>query len=58
MVIYDGMSNGDVENVVFLHSKNKVMRELHKSVHKTIENKEYDWKIARVSTDGELEFED
>ena len=58
LVIYDGMSDGDVENVVFLHSKNKAMQELHKSVHKTVENKDYDWKVVRVSTDGELEFED
>ena len=57
-VVYNGMENGNVEDVVFLHSKNKIMEELHKSIHKTIENKQYDWKVARVSKDGELEFED
>ena len=47
-----------MKDVIFLHSKNKAMRELHKSVHKTVKNKEYDWKVARISMDGELEFED
>ena len=58
LVIYDGMSDGDVKDVIFLHSKNKAMRELHKSVHNAVENKEYDWKVVRISMDGELEFED
>ena len=58
LVVYDGMSDGDVKDVIFLHSKNKAMRELHKSVHNVVENKEYDWKVVRISMDGKLEFED
>ena len=58
LVVYDGMSDGDVKDVIFLHSKNKAMQELHKSIHNAVENKEYDWKVVRISMDGKLEFED
>ena len=59
-VIYDGMEKGVIDNVIFLHNKNKnsKMRELHKSIHTTVENEEYDWKVARISRDGNLEIED
>ena len=34
------------------------MRELHKSIHATVEKEEYDWKVARISLDGGLEIEE
>ena len=35
------------------------LAQLHKSIHDTIENKKYDWKVARISKDdGKLEIED
>ena len=59
-VIYDGMEKGSIDNVIFLHNKNKnsKMRELHKSIHATVEKEEYDWKVARISLDGALEIEE
>ena len=59
-VIYDGMEKGAIDNVIFLHNKNQnsKMRELHKSIHTTVENEEYDWKVARISREGSLEIED
>ena len=59
-VIYDGMEKGSIDNVIFLHNKNKNsrMRELHKSIHSTVEKEEYDWKVARISLDGGLEIEE
>ena len=59
-VIYDGMEKGSIDNVIFLHNKNKNsrMRELHKSIHATVEKEEYDWKVARISLDGALEIEE
>ena len=59
-VIYDGMEKGAIDNVIFLHNKNKnaKMNELHKSIHTTVENEEYDWKVARISREGSLEIED
>ena len=59
-VIYDGMEKGAIDNVIFLHNKNKnpKMSELHKSIHTTVENEKYDWKVARISREGSLEIED
>ena len=58
-IIYDGMENGSVENVILLHQRNEKLAQLHKSIHDTIENKKYDWKVARISKDdGKLEIED
>ena len=59
-VIYDGMEKGAIDNVIFLHNKNKnaKMNELHKSIHTTVENEEYDWKVARISREGSLEIKD
>ena len=60
-VIYDGMEKGAIDNVIFLHNKNKnaKMNELHKSIHTTVENEDYDWKVARISRDSDsLEIED
>ena len=59
-VVYDGMEKESIDNVIFLHnkSKNANMRALHKSIHTTVEKKEYDWKVARVSrSTGKLEIE-
>jgi len=54
------MEKGAIDNVIFLHNKNKnsKIRELHKSIHTTVENEEYDWKVARISREGSLEIED
>jgi hypothetical protein len=34
------------------------LAQLHKSIHDTVENKKYDWKVARISQEGKLELED
>ena len=57
-IIYDGMNKASVENVIFLHQKNNNLLQLHKSIHETVENKKYDWKVARISIEGTLEIED
>ena len=57
-IIYDGMNKASVENVIFLHQKNNNLAQLHKSIHDTVENKKYDWKVARISQEGKLELED
>lgn len=57
-IIYDGMNKKSINNVVLLHQKNKYLAELHKSIRNVIDNKEYDWKVARVSLGGKLEIED
>ena len=57
-VVYDGMDDGEINNVIFLHEKNTNLAELHKSIHNTVEKKQYDWKVARLSREGTLEIED
>jgi predicted Holliday junction resolvase-like endonuclease len=57
-VVYDGMNDGEINNVVFLHEKNSNLAELHKSIRDTVKKKEYDWKVARISKEGKFELED
>ena len=56
-VVYDGMTDGEINNVIFLHEKNSDLAELHKSIHETVQKKEYDWRVARISREGTLEIE-
>jgi predicted Holliday junction resolvase-like endonuclease len=57
--IFDGMNNGDIDNVILLSriSSNPSLQSLQKSVAKAIDDKLYDWKVARVSLDGNVDFE-
>jgi len=57
-IIYDGMNKNSISNVIFLHQKNPQLAELHKSIHGTVTEKKYDWKVARISQEGKLEIED
>ena len=65
-VVFDGankvrMKEQDFVKEVLLLSKkttNEYSKKLCKSIHDTIQNKEYDWKTAKVSTEGKLEIED
>ena len=65
-VVFDGankvrMKEQDFVKEVLLLSKkttNEYSKKLYKSIHDTIQNKEYDWKTAKVSTEGKLEIED
>jgi len=59
-VVFDGLNDKvDVKNVTFLSKKvlNQDQNAILKSISKTIENKNYDWKVARITVDGEVNFE-
>lgn len=58
-VVFNGMNNGDINNVILLSriSSNPGLQNLQKAVAKAIDDKLYDWKVARVSLDGGVEFE-
>ena len=58
-VIFNGMNSGNLNDIVLLSrsSTNQYLQNLQKSVAKVIEEKLYDWKVARVSLDGNVEFE-
>ena len=63
-VVFDGankvrMKEQDfVKDVILLSKKtnNAYSQKLHKSIHNTIKNNEYDWKTAKV-LDASIEFE-
>lgn len=58
-VIFNGMNSGELNDIVLLSrvSQNQYLQNLQKSVAKVIEDKLYDWKVARVDLDGNVEFE-
>ena len=55
-VVFNGMNHGEeLEDIVFLGQESN--DNVRKSLRKTIEKEEYDFKIARVSEEGTVEFE-
>ena len=58
-VVFDGMNKKIMNNVVLLsrHSTNQYLQGLQKSAARVVENKMYYWKVARVSIDGQIQFE-
>ena len=58
-VIFDGMNKGELDNVTLLSrvSTNPLLQSLQKAVSKVVNEKQYDWKVVRVSLEGDVEFE-
>jgi predicted Holliday junction resolvase-like endonuclease len=59
-VVFDGLeSKQDLQQIVFLSKAvdNKQLNGLRDSVAKAVEEKRYDWQVARVSIDGKIEME-
>ena len=58
-VVFDGMNKGSLNSIVLLSrlSMNPNLQNLQKAVARAVEDKLYDWKVARVSLDGDVEFE-
>ncbi|MBI1828791.1 MAG: hypothetical protein HY222_06265 [Thaumarchaeota archaeon] len=58
-VIFDGMNKDLMNKIVLLsrNSANSYLQGLQKSVASAVREKRYDWKVARVSMDGKIEFE-
>jgi len=58
-VVFDGLeSKADLRRIVFLSKavKNEQLNALRNSVEKTVEEKRYNWQVARVSIDGKIEM--
>lgn len=57
--IFDGMNKGSLNNIVLLSrsSTNQNLQNLQKAVTRAVDDKLYDWKVARVSLEGNVEFE-
>jgi predicted Holliday junction resolvase-like endonuclease len=59
-VVFNGMNNKDViQDVSFLSRKtNDVnLNKIRKTVKECVEEKRYEWVVARISTDGKMELE-
>lgn len=58
-VVFDGMNKGELDNVTLLSrvSANKHLQDMQKAVAKVVNEKQYDWKVVRVSLEGDVEFE-
>jgi len=58
-VVFDGMNKGELDNITLLSrlSTNSNLQNLQNAVTKAVDEKLYDWKVVRVSLDGDVEFE-
>lgn len=60
-VVFDGLqSKEDLQQIVFLSKAvdNKQLNGLRDSVAKAVQEKRYDWQVARVSIDGTIEMKE
>lgn len=58
-VVFDGLNEGkEVRDVTFLtRTPSAVMRPVIESLRRTVEKGNYDWKVARITTAGKVDFE-
>ena len=59
-VVFNGLNHGlKVEDVTFLSRTptTNAQTQILKSIRETIARKKYDWKVARITIDGEVGFE-
>jgi predicted Holliday junction resolvase-like endonuclease len=60
-VVFDGLDSKDkLRQIVFLSKRveNDWLNSLRSSVQKAVEQKNYNWQVARVSVDGKIEITD
>ena len=57
-VVFNGMNKGQVTDVTLLSGKteNPHMQNFHSAIADAVREKRYDWKVLRVSHDGEVEY--
>jgi len=58
-VVFDGYNRKNLDGIVFLSKEapEAALNEVRKSVRETVDKERYHWRLARVSTDGKIEFE-
>ncbi len=58
-VVFDGLNDGEMNKIVFLSksSASPPLVTLRNQIQKSIENKAYDWKVARVDITGKISYE-
>ena len=60
-LVFNGLNEKkDVDNIIFLSrkSKDKELTDVRKSVRKTIDKEDYEWRIAKVDDKGTITLED
>ena len=60
-VVFDGLQDKEnLQNIVFLSKavNNEQLNGLRNSIQKTVEEKRYNWQVARVSIDGKIEMKE
>jgi predicted Holliday junction resolvase-like endonuclease len=57
--VFDGLNNKSLDNIILLstNTPDSNLKILQKAVANAVANKQYDWKVARVSIDGKIEYE-
>jgi len=58
-VVFEGLNDNDLSSITFLSKKtpNLQLAALRKEVSRAVEKKEYDWKTARVDSEGKITYE-
>lgn len=58
-VVFDGMNKDEMKNVVLMSKRttNPNLLQLHQGIAHAVGDKAYDWKVVRVSEDGQVEYE-
>jgi len=58
-VVFNGMNKDAMKDVVLLSRKtsNSNLDVLHKGIEKAVNEKSYDWKVVRVSAEGDVKYE-
>jgi predicted Holliday junction resolvase-like endonuclease len=58
-IVFDGMNaEKEIRNVTFLSRKpDSTMSSVTNSIRKTVSKGDYDWKVARITTTGKVNFE-
>jgi predicted Holliday junction resolvase-like endonuclease len=58
-VVFDGNHQEMLKNIVLMSRKtqNENLLQLHKGISCAVKDRKYDWKVVRVSEDGQVEYE-
>jgi predicted Holliday junction resolvase-like endonuclease len=58
-LVFNGMNKDEMKDIVLLAKQtlNPYLQEIHKKIAAVIENKSYDWKVMRVTHEGEVKIE-
>ena len=57
-VIYDGNNDKQIKKIIFLSKKSEIsdLKQLQESIHECVKKKNYDFREAKVSNNGNIEY--